>query len=94
MALESSQAQAVLDWGSHGKMFYFAKAGWWDRHMRIVVAKKRTHLVLLPLAKPPNRRRFVRAVPLQAGCDTYPKKGLVYLALLLHLKHAREDVFP
>ena len=32
--------KAVLDRGVHGKTFYFAKAGWWDRHMRIVVAKK------------------------------------------------------
>lgn len=28
----------MLDRGVHGKMFYFAKAGWWDRRVRIVVA--------------------------------------------------------
>ena len=84
----------MLDRGVHGKTFYFAKAGWWDRHVRIVVAKKRTHLVRLPLRRNPHRRGFVRAVPLEADGDTYPEKGLVYLALLLHLKHAREYVFP
>ena len=75
----------MLDRGVQGKTFFLAKAGSW---VRIVVAKQRC----IQYDKNLGRQRFARAMPGKQA--VYTTKGLVYLALLLHLEHARQYIFP
>lgn len=77
----------MLGPGAQEKMSFLAKAGWWDWRRRIVVAKK-SSLVRLPVTDL-TREGLWGACHGKQGI----RKSLVYLALLLHLEHARQYIF-
>lgn len=79
-----------LDQGIQESMSSFAEAERWDCRMRIVVARKDLLSTFAIVEKAEETR--VCGGRATANMFAYSKRGLVYLALLLHLEHARQNV--